>query len=137
MMGKYSNLTSDIFSVFSSSEWQSTGYKTIPADFVGKDLGDQFLRISVLSSGRQPANSLKSVSGMLMIEIFVPAGLGPSKVNQIADKLDEFLAGKTLQTSLGGTTQLSASTLSGGGPDTANSSLYRIIYSISFNYFGV
>jgi hypothetical protein len=135
-MGKYTDLSANIFSVFGSPEWSLEKIKTFPSDFTGKDAGTEYLRVTIIPSGHQAANTLTSVSGILMVEIFTAAGFGPNRALTIADKLDTYLAGKVFR--LGeGQTQFASSTLAGGALDKANSSLYRDLYSIPFNHFGV
>jgi hypothetical protein len=135
-MGKYTALNQAIYSVFGSTEWKAENLKTVPSDFTGKSVGTEYLRVTILSSGKQQANPLKSVSGILMVEIFTPAGKGPTRANLIADKLDTYLAGQTIQPPLGGSIQFGSSNLSDRGLDKANPSLTMTLYSITFNYFG-
>jgi hypothetical protein len=136
-MGKYTNMTKDIFLVFGSDSWKAENIKTYPSDFTTLKSGDEFIRVTVIPSGRQAANPLQSSSGMLMVEIFTPAGSGPNRTNAIADKLDTYLVGKTFKSSESGTTQFGPSYLSGGGLDQVNPNLYRVVYTNHFNYFGV
>lgn len=136
-MGKYSSLQSDIFSIFGTIGWKTEGVFTMPSNFVASDAGDEYIRVSIVANGDNKANPLNSVSGQLLIDIFTPAGFGPNRTNLIADKLDKYLAGKLIQTTSGGNTQLAGSTLALLGNDSANPSLYRSIYTIVFNYFGI
>ena len=136
-MGKYSSLQEDIFSIFKSTGWVSENIKTHPSNFAAPGNGDEYIRVSIVAGKTGGANPLKSVSGQLLIDIFTAAGRGPKNANTIADVLDSYLAGACLRTTSGGTTQLSGSTLVSTGNDTANPSLSRSIYSISFNYFGI
>lgn len=134
-MGKYTDLSTDILSIFSTLAWQSENIKTFPENFVGS--ADEYIRVVVLAGSFQPANHLLSTSGQLLIEIYTPAGTGPARVNLIADTLDRYLSGKSFSSSSSGQTQLGSSNLTGGANDKVNPSLYRALYTIPFNYFGV
>ena len=134
-MGKYEALETDVFSVFGSPLWVSEGVKTFPANFLQVSAGSEFIRVSVIPSGG--GLNANSVSGQLLVDIFISVGNGPRRAALIADKLDRFLLRKSLATASGSTTQLFASSLTHSGIDSANPSLHRSIYSISFKHFGV
>lgn len=133
-MSKYSNLYSDIYAFFAAPAWSNEGIKTIPSNFVTKGLGNEFIRLNIIPSGI--INAPNSSSGQLIIDIFVAAGDGHKRLAAIADKLDTYLVKKSKATTLNGVTQFGDSALVPVGFDTANPSLYRGNYSISFNYFG-
>jgi hypothetical protein len=136
MVGKYSALTADIFSVFDTSAWKNEGINTWPSDFKPDDAGDKYVRVSIVPSGR--GLNRTSASGILIIDIFTPAGFGPQAQNQIADKLDAYLTGKSLSTQTGGSTQFpKESALRYLGTDKDNPSLSRASYEIPFNFFGM
>lgn len=133
-MGKYESLARDVFSIFDAAPWKAENIKTFPANFVTVDPGNEYIRVSVIPSGR--GINPKSTTGILLVDIFISAGNGPIRANLIADKLDEYLIGKTIQTG-SNFTQLLISALTFSGTDSDNPSLYRANYSIPFNYFGV
>lgn len=133
-MGKYVGLQTSAFSVFDSTAWKAESIKTYPANFVPVNPGDEFVRVSIIPSGRG-INS-KSSSGVFQIDIFTSAGLGPTRAMQLADKLDLYLQEKS-KTVSEGTLQFLLSSLSLTGVDKANSALYRAKYTIPFNFFGV
>lgn len=137
MPGKYSSVTNDVFLLFQTDEWLAEGIETRPNNFVGGVTNTEYIRATVLASGDQPANPLHSVSGQLLIEIYTSAGEGVDRSNLIADILDSHLAGKIYKSGESGQTQFGPSGLSGGDFDKVNSSLYRVLYTIPFNYFGV
>lgn len=130
-MGKYSDLFSNVYSVFGMPEWQAENIVTIPSNFTGSVSNEDYIRVSVIS-GAQGLN-LRSASGIIIIDIFVKYGLGPAAVGIIADKLDSYLVGKTIS----GETQFRNSTLTLLGMDPDNNALFRAKYVISFNHFGV
>lgn len=135
-MGKYKSVNDDIYSIFASPAWNAVSIKALPDNFSNTKNFVEFIRISVLTHGSSLVNPPRSVSGQLMIDIFVPAGQGMGRLLEVADVLDTFLAGRSIATSSGGTTQLGVSSLAPNGLDSANASLFRGTYSISFNYFG-
>jgi hypothetical protein len=134
-MGKYTSSQTDIFSVFDSAGWKAEGIHTFPADYQGSGLGSEFVKISIIPSGAGVNRA--SISGLVIIDIFTPAGLGPNRQNVIADKLDTYLQNKFLNTASGGTTQFFSSALKPLGQDKANPSLSRSSYEIPFKFFGV
>jgi len=134
-MGKYTNLDTKILAVFGSSSWTAEGIKTFPANFVAMNAGTEFIRVSIIPTG--PGVNLRSVSGVLIIDIFVEANKGPKRASFIADKLDTFLSGKNLMPTTRISIQLGSSSISPLGLDPDNPSLYRTSYTIPFNYFEV
>lgn len=134
-MSKYSQLQTDIFSLFASSSWKAENIKTFPQNFIAMKAGTEFLRINILpgSSGI----NVNSVSGIVIIDIFISAGTGPKRAFLIADKLDSYVGGKYLPHGNGTATQFGSSSLKALGNDTDNPSLFRFSYEIPFNYFGV
>jgi len=133
-MGKYEILEKDVFSVFDSQPWKDLELETYPSNYIVDSPADEFLRISIIPSGR--GLNLSSVSGILVIDIFIPAGKGPKRSAIIADILDTYLVGKSLSTVSGNTTQFGNSFMSPQGTDVDNSSLFRAVYTIPFNFFG-
>lgn len=107
-MGKFLNLETDIFQIFNSAGWKSEGIRTIPSNFIPNDLGDEYIRITIIPQG---AGDQVSTSGILMIDIFTPSGKGPHPATIIADKLDTFCLGKTISTVSGNATQFLSSSI--------------------------
>jgi hypothetical protein len=134
-MGKYLEVQEDTFSLFNSPAWKAEGIKTFPTNFVAVNAGNEFIRVSIVSSGQ--GINIFSVSGIVIIDIFTAAGNGPKRASFIADRLDLYLVGKSLTTHSGATTQFASSSLSDRGPDKDNPALYRTAYTIPFNYFKV
>lgn len=135
-MGKYTNIISEVYSLFGTSQWKAEKIKTFPSNFIGIDKANEFIRVSVIPSGT--GLNRKSVSGILMIDIFTKADEGPKRLSAIADKLDSYLSGKSLTTSTGILTQFPQnSTLDLKGIDKDNPTLFRVTYTIPFNYFEV
>ena len=135
-MGKYSTLYGLIYAVFDTAQWVATSIPTYPINFVPPDGLEQYIRIDVVASGSNIAAFPKSVSGMLIIDIFTAAGGGNKDGTDIADTLDTYLAGKTMKVPTG-SVQTRESTFTYSGVDKDNKSLSRYEYSIPFNYYGV
>jgi hypothetical protein len=133
-MGKFTDLTKAVMGVFADPLWTAENIKTYPNNFVGEASGNEFIRVSIIP-GSFGVN-MKSVAGIIQIEIFVASGEGVSRYAAIADKLDSFLVHKSRSVS-GSFTQFHKSTLSAVGRDKDNPALYRALYSIPFNHFGV
>jgi len=134
-MGKFLDIETDVFSLFATRAWLSESIATYPSNYISDASGDEFIRVSIIPGS--VGVDINSVSGQLIIDIFISAGEGPSRASFIADKLETYLRGKTFRDSGFGTTQFEAGALSGGQVDPDNSTLYMLTYSISFNYFGV
>jgi hypothetical protein len=133
-MSKYGSSETNIYSIFGASNWITENIKTIPYNFAGKDLGKEYIRISIVSG--DDGINLLSARGQILIDIFIPAGVGSLRIKQIADILDTYLVGKTI-TSSQGNTQFGKSVLSNFTPDEDNAALYKALYSISFNHFNL
>ena len=132
-MGKYANLQTDIFSVFDSVEWKAENITTYPSNFIAVNPGNEFIRISIIPSDE--GVNVRSVSGVMIVDIFTSAGSGPSRAGFIADTLDTYLQSKSLSTVSNIVTQFKSSNMAPSGRDKDNKSLYRSTYSIPFNYF--
>lgn len=132
-MGKFAALIDSVYSVFAQDTWKAENIKTFPVNFIPVEPGKEYLRMDVIPSS--VGVNLKSSSGVLMIDLFVPAGGGLKRTSEIADKLDEYLVGKQIDVA-GGRLQCSRSTLSRGKVDSENPALYRSTYTINFNFFG-
>ena len=127
-MGKFHSIESDIFGIFATNEWKAENIKTIPINFSG-DVGREYVRVKILS---EKDSNIRFARGILMIDIFTPAGEGPNRATTIADKLDSYLVGKKFDG-----TQFQGSSFDTMGIDKDNPTLFRSIYSIIFNHFGV
>jgi len=133
-MSKYQQLQLDVFSIFAQTIWTDENIKTFPSNVLVKD-ATEYIRISVLPTGN-PLNS-KSASGLIIVEIFTAANQGPMRALAIADRLDQFLLGKSITTGDSVTQFDNKSSVTPRGPDSANSNLIKSNFSISFNHFGV
>lgn len=132
-MGKFTGVEDDIFSIFASDAWTANGIETVPSNFTANS--SEFVRISVLANGSGVNH--KSLSGILIADIFTAAGEGPRRASLIADMLDLVLDCKSVSTSLNAVTQFESSALQHNGLDRDNPALTRSTFSIPFKYFGV
>lgn len=131
----YNNLKQDIYSVFTTANWNATGYAAYPFNYAGAvDYTKPVIKISIL-----PANSKlqrfdfgKDLSGLLILSIFVKAGDGDNTLFSVATVLDSFFEGKTLTNG----TQFGPSHLKVMGTDPGNDTLYRGDYTITFKIHG-
>ncbi len=134
-MGKFINLQTDVFSIFNSNTWKAENIKTFPVNFIPINHGNEFIRVNIVGSGS--GINLKSISGVIIVDIFTSAGNGPNQAYLIADKLEQYLVGKSVKTQIGAITQFFGSSLETRGLDKDNPSLFRLSYTVPFNYFGV
>jgi hypothetical protein len=130
-MGKYSDLMNRVFAVFDTLSWKLQKIPTYPSDFIPTAQAEEFIRFTIIPSS--DALNQNSLSGILQIEIYTAFGQGPSRANEIADKLDGYLVYKTLQNSV----QFGKSSVAPKGRDKENTSLTRQLYTIPFNLYGV
>lgn len=128
-MGKYELAEQAVFNVFDSTEWKDKEITSVPSGHDGP-LTAPYIRIKVIPSG-QSLNA-KSISGLVMIEIFTAWGEGPRPSTRIADILDEFLQYKSFPQ-----IQLFLSACTGFEQDVDKNDLGRAIYSVPFSHFGV
>jgi hypothetical protein len=133
-MGKYTSLETNVFSIFASNIWKSEKINTYPNNFVVTKNSGEFIRVTIIPSGK--GINLISTSGILIIDIFTLAGEGTKKASLIADKLDDYLVGKSIITLEKYATQFNGSSLSFSGIDKDNTSLFRSNYTIPFNFYG-
>ena len=134
-MTLYEKINRSILAIFGGIEWTSNGVKTVPENFVlNDDTVSEFVRLHVIVSGYGP--NIVSKSGMLMVDIFTSAGIGPSRSFEIAGFLDTVLANKSFSSD-GVTTQFRQSSAALVGRDSDNSALNRAQYSIPFVSSGV
>jgi hypothetical protein len=133
-MGKYLNVDSRIYGIFSSAGWMVENIKTYPSNYVAGPGSSEFIRVTIIPSGS--GINLRSVSGVVIVDIFVEAGKGPKRVSTVADKLDTYMSGKSISTA-GINVQLGSSSLSLDGIDPDDAALFRATYTIPFNYFEV
>jgi hypothetical protein len=127
----YTNLLSDINGVFASTAWTSQNINIYPDNYQGTiATPDEYLRLNVLPAegDHLDFHKAKSISGSIMIKIFVKAGNGQSRILAISDILDTVLQNKLLTNKTG----LGASFTTMEGLDSSNQSLYTATYTIPF-----
>lgn len=130
---RYKRTQTDIFSVFGSDAWKAENIQTVPKDFTPKGLASEYIRVSILSG-----NSTRfSGTGMVIIDIFTPAGKGPDRIVTIADRLEHHFANKILSTSEGNSIQFFTSSLGKSEFDKDNPALTRVTYTLTFKLYGV
>lgn len=132
-MGKYESCTALLAGLFATPEWKATKVKT---QMGGASSSPEIETVCIAILHNGTGLNLKSVSGLLIADIFTPIGRGPLRALQIADLLDKLLVGKSL-TSTEGTAQIARSTLGYLGVDAAQKSLQRHKYTVPFQFYGV
>ena len=134
-MDKYTSIQEAIYSILSSQEFKDEGIKTYPQNFQGKIDSKEYIKIFILIGKTLPTYSnVYTGAGQIIIDIFTPAGEGPTRAFQIADLLDGYFAGKSFGSTNG--IQTGPSTLVQLGVYEENPSLYKCSYTINFSYFG-
>ncbi len=133
-MGRFVKLENDIFSIFGSDAWLDEEIKTFPANYESNGVDNEYIRVSIVPSGM--GINTDSASGILIIDIFTANGKGPRRASEIADVVETFLVGKSINTVGNYVTQFYVGSLAHRGTDKDNPSLFRSTYNIPFNYFG-
>ena len=134
MNNKYTGLNTSIFSIFGSSSWIANKIPTFPENY-NSTTGSYYIRVSII-----PANAginIKSISGILNIDIFISEGQGPQMINTISDKLDAYLVGASKTVDSQATVQFENSSMRPIGLDKDNPTLYRALYTIPFNFYSL
>jgi hypothetical protein len=124
-MGKFTEVEDSIFAIFAGEEWDAEGIPTFPNNYNPTSNLEEFIRVDVIPSGM--GININSLSGLIIIEIFTPAGKGPRRATEIADILDKYFAGKS-----SASTQFMQSNFRSVGNETA---YYHCSYSIQFNFY--
>jgi hypothetical protein len=131
-MNRYGNLATGVFPIFGTAEWKAEKIRTFAVNHIGVNTSDEHIRVSVIPSGTSV--NIKSISGVLIIDIFTKAGNGPNRFFTIADRLDTYLVGQSKRPVEGISVQFFSSALQTNGLDKDDPTLFRTTYSIPFNY---
>lgn len=134
-MGKYEAITKDVLKLFATPSWLAHGIPSYPGDYIQCAKDTKFIRVDIVLAG--PGLNRTSVSGQIIVDIFVPAGFGPSLAAQIADKLDKVFLGCSHPIAGGSLQVTGSSSLAKRGKDSGNPALFRYVYAVSCNFFGV
>ena len=134
-MSRFEGSSNGVYSIFNSVEWLSKNIPVFPTDYTNKNDLKEFLRVSIVPSGK--GINRNSISGVVLVDIFFEYGKGPKRGNQLADILDSFLSNKSRVTTKGPVVQFGQGSAQLLGQDPVNNNLSRTQYSIPFNYFGV
>ena len=129
-MAKFTDVVSNIEGAFAQTDWSDEGINTLPDNYQGPTNGE-FVQLHILpvGTGIRTFSDLDTLSGQLIVRIFVSAGDGTRRTFEIADLLDSLLAGKSFSE-----TQMGIGTLQSIGIDPENLSLFQAQYSINFNH---
>ena len=130
-MARLESITSDIFSIFGSLEWTTLGIPTYPQNFVNNDSLDEFVRVSfAIGPG---ASSVTASQGLMKVEIYTPVGQSIDRAVEIGENLNNLFERLTI-----GGLQFMHPELSHTNQEfEEDPTLFRSLYSISFNYYGV
>lgn len=131
-MGKYVDIESSILSLFGTAGWTANNIAAFPANFEVPVGVNEYIKVNIKYNGLNRV----VIKGLVLIDIFVEAGKGPTRASQIADTLNSFLEDsvRSIDTY---SIQFATSSLSDRGKDPVNSNLHRADYTIPFNCFGV
>jgi len=129
---KYKRVRLDIESVFSSAAWKAESIPAYPANYEGDSKSKTFVKLEILPSSQvEFYGNFDGVSGQVIIQIYVPAGMGMIALMDNADTLDTYFKSKTFANG----TSTDSSTLNIIGKDSANPALFRGDYTVNFTLF--
>ena len=129
---KYKETVTAVFSLFAIPEWVSQGVRTIPSNFSNKGTLP-YVVVDVIPSGN-PLN-LTSTRGVVLCVIYTASGKGPDEYLSIADTINQFFEGKSID-SQNGVVQFGKSSLS-PLPSKEGAETFRATLSIPFNFFDI
>jgi hypothetical protein len=125
-MSRYLSVEKGVYAVFGAPAWAAEKIPTYPSNFAAK--ANEYIRVSIIP-GSSGVNR-NSIAGVVIIDIFIAANNGAHRAFEIADKLDSHFCNKTFDN-----VQFKTSTLGEGKEDKVNPLLFRMGYTIPFNYF--
>lgn len=134
-MGKYTQASEVVYAVFGTPQWDAEGIPAFPTGFQQPEGTKKFVRVSIVAASQNTAVFPNSVSGAIIVHVFVQYGRGNGEALAIADTLDKYLAGKSISNQ--GHLQTGTSTFVEIGQDKANPALLMSKYTVPFNFYGV
>lgn len=130
-MSKYTDVVSDIESLFGNSEWTTNNISAFPANYRVPANQSEFVKIEVLPLRSNSDFGRFGIEGIVYIQTYVQANNGIRRLMEIADLLDNLLQNKTLTNG----TQTRESSLNVLGLDKDSPELFRGDFSVEFiNY---
>ena len=131
-MATYTELLGSNDSVFSSSEWKGLVVPAFPANFFPHDTPDEFVVYEIIPSGSptQEFADAGYLAGLIVIQVYTQANMGPKRMYELADNLADLFRKKQLMS-----TQTQDGELTIIGLDKDDTSLFRADYSLKFNSF--
>lgn len=132
-MSRFRTVQSDLESVFATSEWTDLSIAAYPVNFVGGDFSDEFVLVEtvpgkITTPRNRSFSNINTVSGQYIIQVYVKAGEGLTRVMEIADHLDSLLNSKRLPSG----THTGIPVIDIVGTDKDDKSLYRADLIVSF-----
>jgi hypothetical protein len=131
----FKNALTDILTEFSLPSWTNNNINMYPNDYQGVISNEnEYCRISVFpsASANFAHGNKKSLSGTVIVKIFVSAGDGQARIMEIAEALDSVLQNKKLTRG----TELYTSFINVEGLDPSNPALSSASYIIPFTLYG-
>jgi hypothetical protein len=131
----FKDVLTDILTEFSLPSWTTKNIDMYPNDYQGSISNEkEYCRISVFpsASANIAHGAKKSLSGTVIVKIFVETGEGQSRLMEIAEALDSVLQNKKLTRG----TELYTSFINVEGLDPSNPALTSATYIIPFTLYG-
>jgi len=130
-MSKYVNAQRDIEGAFASSTWTSNNIATYPVNFNIPANVSEFVKIEVLPLATLSDYRRFGITGLAIVQVYVPANKGTLRLLEIADLVDTVLQNKTLGTG----TSTGDSVVQVLGQDRDNPNLFRGDYQVTFKQY--
>ena len=120
--------------IFSEITWTANAIPTYPSNVsLTAAMPSEYVVLEVLPGKPKDDefSSAKHVAGVFIAQIYTGINIGPRRVYQISDLIDDVLNKQLLENNV----QTGSSWLDVKGNDPDDSSLFRADYSLSFNSF--
>jgi len=133
-MASYSQIIADLEAVFGDSSWTGHGVEAYPSNYapLAGTKPNEYLVIELLTSDVEEVYGAdRELRGLIIVQIYVPAGKGTRRVYEISDLLDGVLQKKELGSSI----QTGTSFCDIKGNDVDDPALFRADYTLRFSSY--
>ena len=127
----FANIQSDLEGAFAASTWTANNITTVPQNYQGENTATEWCRVNILPGQSFNTYGSSANTGMVRVDIFVPAGLGITRAIAIGDLLDTALSSTVFTNG----TQTGAGTVTPVGLDPENPGLFRASYSVPYRHY--
>ena len=127
----FANIRTDLEGAFAASTWTANNITTVPQNYQGSNEATEWCRINIIPGQSFNTYASSANTGMLRVDIYVPSGLGITRVMAISDLLDDAVSSTVFTNG----TQTGAGTVTPVGLDPENPGLFRASYSVPYRHY--